>query len=139
VHQAEELSVDDDDFAELFKKLPSRPSTGTSWQDVGAEFEALGKTLGEALRAVWQRQDTEVGLARLRELLTSMIDDVNRGIDGTPEAQQARDQLVRLTESIRAAAERTGDEMRPELLAMLRQANAELRRLTGLDETHFEG
>jgi hypothetical protein len=126
--------MDDEDFAELFKKLPGRPSTGTSWQDVGAEFEALGKTLGDVLRAAWQRHETEAGLARLRESLQSMIEDVNRGIDETPEGQQARDQLVRLTDSIRAAAERAGDEVRPELLAMLRQANAELRRLTRLDE-----
>jgi hypothetical protein len=126
--------MDDDDFAELFKKLPSRESTGTSWQDVGAEFEALGKTLADALRGAWQRQDTDARLGGLGELLGSMIQDVNRAIDGTPEAQQARDQLVRLTESIRAAAERAGDEVRPELLAMLRQANAELRRRTRLDE-----
>ena len=30
--------MDDDDFAELFKKLPSRASTSTSWQDLIAEF-----------------------------------------------------------------------------------------------------
>src|ERR1700682_5744148 len=119
--------MNDDDFAELFKKLPSRPSTGTSWEDVGAEFEALGKTLGDALRGAWQRQDSEAALGPLRDALRSMIQDANRGIDGTPEAQQARDQLVRLAESLRAAAARAGDELRPELLSMLRQANAELR------------
>jgi hypothetical protein len=122
--------MDDDDFAELFKKLPSRPSTGTSWQDVAAEFEALGKTLGDALRDAWQRPDNDAGLARLRDSLHSMIEEVNRAVDGTPEAQQARDQFVQLTTSIRAAAERAGDELRPELINMLRQANAELRRYT---------
>jgi hypothetical protein len=126
--------MNDDDFAELFKKLPSRPSAGTSWQDVAAEVEALGKTLGDVVRDAWQRQDNDVGLARLRESLQSMIQDLNRAVEGTPEAQQARDQFVHLTESIRAAAERTSDELRPELLSMLRQANAELRRLTHLDD-----
>jgi hypothetical protein len=126
--------MDDDDFAELFKKLGSGPSTGTSWQDVGAELEALGKTLGDAVREAWQRQDTQAGLAPLRDSLQSMLAQVDRAFDGTPEGQQARDQLVRLTESIRAAAARAGDEVRPELLSMLRQANAELRRLTRLEE-----
>jgi hypothetical protein len=126
--------MDDDDFAELFKKLPSRPSTGTSWQDVAAEFEALGKTLGDVLRGAWQRQDNEPGLGRLRESLDLLIQDVNRAIEGTPEAQQARDQLVQLTEAIRASAQRAGDELRPELVSMLRQANAELRRFTRLDD-----
>jgi hypothetical protein len=126
--------MNDDDFAELFKKLPSRPASGTSWQDVAAEFEVLGKTLGDALHGAWQRQGTEDGLGLLRESLKSMIADVNRAIEGTPEGQQARDQLVRLTESIREATARAGDEVRPELLNMLRQANAELRRRTRLDE-----
>ena len=101
---------------------------------MAAEFSALGKTLGEALRSAWQGQVNDPGLRGLREGLQSMIEDLNRAVDGSPEAQQARDQLVRLTESIRAAAERAGDEVRPELLSMLRQANAELRRLARLDE-----
>ncbi len=126
--------MDDDDFAELFKKLPGRSTNDTSWQDVGAEFEALGKTLGDVLRGAWQRQDADAGLNRLRDSLQAMIQDMNRTVDGTPEAQEARDQLSQLTERIRAAAERAGDELRPELASMLRQANAELRRLTGLDE-----
>jgi ElaB/YqjD/DUF883 family membrane-anchored ribosome-binding protein len=126
--------MDDDDFAELFKKLPSRSPSDTSWQDVGAEFEALGKTLGDVLRGAWQRQDADAGLNRLRDSLEAMIGDMNRAADGTPEAQEARDQFVHLTERIRAAAERAGDELRPELVSMLRQANAELRRLTRLDE-----
>jgi len=126
--------MNDDDFAELFKKLPSRPSTGTSWQDVGAEFEALGKTLGDVLRGALQRQDADEGLGRVRDSLQSMIEEVNRAVDGTPEAQQARDQLVRLAETIRTTAERASDELRPELVSMLRQANAELRRRSRLDE-----
>jgi hypothetical protein len=126
--------MDDDDFAELFKKLPSRPSTGTSWQDVATEFEALTKTVGDVLRDAWQRHEDDAGLGRLRDSLQSMIGELNRAVDGTPEAIEARDQLVHLTESIRAAAERAGDELRPELAGMLRQANSELRRFTHLDE-----
>ena len=126
--------MDDDDFAELFKKLPRSSPTETSWQDVGAEFEALGKTLGEVLRGAWQRQDADAGLNRLRDSLQSMIQDINRAVDGTPEAQEARDGLAEVTERIRAAAAQAGDELRPELVSMLRQANAELRRFTRLDE-----
>ena len=126
--------MDDDDFAELFKKLPSRPPTGSSWQDVVAEFEALGKTLGDVVRDAWQRGDSDATLGGLRESLQSIIQDLNRAVDGTPEAQQARDQLVRMSDSIRTAAERAGDELRPELVSMLRQANAELRRRSHLDE-----
>jgi hypothetical protein len=126
--------MDDEDFAELFKKRPRSSPTETSWQDVGAELEALGKTLGEALWGAWQRQDTDAGLNRLRDSLQSMIQDINRAVDGTPEAHEAREGLVEVTERIRAAAAQAGDELRPELVSMLRQANAELRRFTRLDE-----
>jgi hypothetical protein len=126
--------MDDDDFAELFKKLPRSSPTETSWHDVGAEFEALGKTVGDVLRGAWQRQDADAGLNRLRDSLQAMIQDMNRAADGTPEAQEARDRLVEVTERIRAAAARAGNELRPELVSMLRQANAELRRFTRLDE-----
>src|SRR5229473_6893898 len=102
--------MDDDDFAELFEKLPRSSPTETSWQDVGAEFEALGKSFGDVLRGAWQRQDADVGLNRLRDSLQAMIQDMNRAVDGTPEAQEARDRFVEVTEKLRAAAERAGDE-----------------------------
>lgn len=130
----EECSVNDDDFAELFKRLSSGQSAGTSWQEVAAEFEALTRTLGDVVRGAWQRQNADSGIGRLRDMLASAIQELNDAVDGTPEAQQAREQFGRVAESLRAAADRAGDELRPELLRMLRQANAELRRRSGLDE-----
>lgn len=126
--------MNDDDFAELFKKFPSGRSAGTSWQDVAAEFAALTSTVGDVLRNAWQRQDDDPGVVRLRESLQGMIGNLNRAVEGTPEAAEARDQLVNLTEAIRATAERASEELRPELVTMLRQANAELRRVTHLDQ-----
>ena len=124
--------MDDDDFAALFKK--TRPSaSGASWEEVADEFQAMGRTLGDAVRAAWRRYD-DGELRQLRAALDSMMNGVNRAIDesvATPEAQQAREQFSRLTESIRLATEQASEELRPELLRMLRQANAELRRLTG--------
>src|SRR5579859_7226616 len=101
--------MNDDDFAELFKRTPSSGSgsgSGTSWADVATEFQTLGESLGDALRAVWQRQDNDERTRELRDALNTMIDGVNRVIDEgvtTPEAQQAREQLTRVAESIREA------------------------------------
>jgi hypothetical protein len=130
------MNIDDDDeYAELFRKLPRRgTSGGTSWQDVAAEFGALGGTLGDVLRAAWQRSDGDTVIDTFRESLSSIVEDVNRAADGSPETQQARGELTSLVESIRAAAAQAGDEMRPELLNLLRQANAELRRISHVDE-----
>jgi hypothetical protein len=120
--------MNDDDYAELFRKLPSGESSGSSWREVAAEFEALGNTLGEVLRRAWRTQGLDSGLGQLRELLTARTDELNRTIDGTPEAAQARHQLARLIEALQAAAERASAEVRPQLLTLLREANAALRR-----------
>ena len=128
--------MNDDDFDELLRQLSSGRSTSSSWQDVRAEVQALGNTLGDVFRMAWRSQDADSALSRLRQLLSSATQELNETVDGTPEAQQARDQLVRVADSLRQAAERAGDEVRPELLRMLRQANVELRRRSGLDSTN---
>ena len=88
----------DDDFAELFRK-PNTSASGSSWEDVAKEFQALGETLGEAVRAAWQRTDNDQRMRELHDSLNSMIEDVNRTVEQsatTPEAQQAREQFARL-------------------------------------------
>lgn len=126
--------MNDDEFAELFKKLSSGQSTGSTWQDVLAEFATLGNTLSEVLQRAWQGADTASGMGRLREVVSEAADDLNHAVDGSPEAAQARDQLLELRDTLRAAVERASNDVRPELLKLLRQANAELRRRSGLNE-----
>jgi hypothetical protein len=127
--------VNDDEFAELFKQLSSGRSTDGSWHDVRTEFEALGKTLGDIFRSAWQSQDAESALGQIREMVGAATQQWNDAVDGTPEAQQAREQLVRLTEALNSAVGRAGEQVRPELLRLLRQTNAELRRRSGLSGT----
>lgn len=129
----EDARMNDEDFAELFKKLTSGESTSATWQDIAAELEALGRTVSEVLRRAWTDADTGNGLARLSEVVSAAVDELNRAVDGTPEAAQARDQLVELRDNLRTAVDRASSELRPELLNMLRQANAELRRRSGLE------
>ena len=126
--------MNDDDFAELFRKLPSGSSSGTSWQDVGAELGALGKTFGDVLRTAWQRSESDPLVRDMRESVEAAIGDLNNATSGNAETREAREQLARLVESIRGALSQAGDEMRPELVTLLRQANRELRRFTALDE-----
>ena len=126
--------MDDDEFAELFKKLPDRASSGTSWQDVASEINALGKTFGELVRSALESADAQGILGQLRQAVQGAIDDLNHATGSTAETRQARDQLARLAESLREAAERAGEDVRPELLNLLRRANAELRRAAELDD-----
>jgi len=126
--------MQDDEYAELFKKLPPKSSSSNSWQDVATEFENLGRTFADVIRQAWRQSDGETTLNQLRDGLQSVIDSVQRHTDGSPETAQARDQLVRLVESIREAVTQASDEVRPELVTLLRQANAELRKLGQIDK-----
>jgi ABC-type transporter Mla subunit MlaD len=127
--------MNDDDFAELFKQLSSGQSTGSSWQDVRVEFENLARTFSDMFRATWQTQQTDPAMGQVRDMLSDATKQLNDAVDGSPEAQQARDQLLRLSEALTSAVERAGEEIRPELVKLLRQTNAELRRRSGLDQT----
>jgi len=125
--------VNDDDFAELFKQLSSGRPREATWQDVASEFEALGRTFSEVLRRAWHSADTATGVDRLQDMLAEAIGDLNQAVDGTPEAAEAREQLVELRDHLRTAVERATADLRPQLLQLLRGANAELRHQAGLD------
>ena len=125
---------DDDEYAELFKKLPRGASSGSSWRDVAAELNTLGDTLGQVLRTAWQRSEGDTLLSSLRESLNAIVDDVNRTDADSPESQRARNELSHLIESLRTAATQATDDVRPELVTLLREANAQLRRLGQLDD-----
>jgi methyl-accepting chemotaxis protein len=125
--------MQDDEYAELFKKLPPRGS-GSSWQDVANEFENLGRTFADVIRNAWRQSEGDTTLTQLRDGLQLVIESVQRHTDGSPETAQARDQLVRVVESIREAITQASDEVRPELVNLLRQANAELRKLGQIDK-----
>lgn len=120
--------MNDDDFDELLKQLTGGQSTESTWADVRVELEALARNLGDVLQTAWRSQNADSTLARLQEMFFSASQQLNDAVDGTPEAQQARDQLASLANSLNSAIERASDQVRPELLRMLRQANSELRR-----------
>jgi hypothetical protein len=126
--------MNDDDFDQLFKKLPERASGGTSWQDVASEIGALGKTFGDMVRSAWENPNAQGAVDQLRQATQGAVDDLNAAAGSTAETRQASDQLAHLAVSLREAAARASDEVRPQLLDLLRRANTELRRAADLDK-----
>jgi len=126
--------MNDDDFDELLRQLTGGQSTESSWQDVRVELEALARNLSDVFQSAWRSQNADSTLTRLQEMFFSATQQLNDAVDGTPEAQQARDQVSHLADSLNSAIEHAGDQVRPELLRMLRQANAELRRRANPDD-----
>jgi hypothetical protein len=97
--------------------------TTESWQEVGKQFQALGKSLATAVRASWYDEENRKRLQALQTGLESMVRDVSQAVHEravTPAAQKTR-----------AGVERAGQEVRPRVISTLRQLNTELERIIG--------
>lgn len=125
---------DNDEYAELFRPRPGRTEAEASWDDVARGFGALGRTLGDAFRAAWERDPLT---SQLSARVALLVDEVTRAVDAnavTPETERVRSDLTRMAASLRSAIDAASAQARPELVALLERTNAELRRLTGLDD-----
>ncbi|MGE5138537.1 MAG: hypothetical protein ACM3JD_03660 [Rudaea sp.] len=106
---------------------------GEAWREVGREFQTLGKTLADAMRAALTNEENRRRIQEMQSGLESMVKEVNSAIKESytsPQAQQARSQAGRTAETLRAAGEQTVQDIRPQVVAALRQLNQELERLT---------
>lgn len=113
---------------------PSEPSLGTSesWKEVGKQFAALGKSVGEAIQAVWSNEQTQRQVKEVKAGLETMVSEVNTAVNkvtSTPEAQKIKGEAVKAAQSAKAAGEQTVQEVRPQLITALRTLNDEMQKL----------
>jgi hypothetical protein len=111
---------------------PEPSSSVTGWQEVGHEFETLGASLAAAFRRARDNSENRERVTDLQNGLRAMVDEVRRAVDDTassPEGARVRSEAARAAASVRDAAEATVQEIRPALLAALRQVNQELSRV----------
>ncbi len=108
------------------------PGTSDSWKEVGKQFAALGKSVGDAFQALWSNEQTQRQVKEVKTGLETMISEVNTAVgkvSSTPEAQKIKDEAVKAAHSAKAAGEQTVQEVRPQLLSALRTLNDEMQRL----------
>ncbi len=111
-------------------------STGTvhenNWQEVGRQFQALGQSLADAVRAAWENEETQRRVQETRTGLESMAHDIGKAVEDTansPQGQRIRQNAEHTAESLRSATEQTVQEVRPQLITALQQLNEELQKL----------
>ncbi len=112
---------------------PEAQTTGAAWQEVGRQFQIFGETLAAAVRASWGNAEHRRRMQDMQGSIEGMVRDLDLAIQDaahSPEVQQARDEAKRAAASLRDASEQTAQEVRPHLLAALKQVNAELQKLT---------
>jgi hypothetical protein len=107
------------------------PPSSEAWQEVGRQFQLLGETLAEAVRASVNDPQHRQRLNEMQGGLENMVKEVDKAITdaaASPHAQQARSEATKAAESLRSATEQTIQDVRPRLLDALKQVNEELRR-----------
>lgn len=111
----------------------NQPSGSDAWREVGKEFQTLGKSLADAVRAGLTNEENRRRIQEMQSGLEAMVREVNSAIKESytsPQAQQARSQAGRAAGSLRTAGEQTLQEIRPQIVAALRQLNQELEKMT---------
>ncbi len=106
-------------------------SAEQSWREVGKQFEELGATLAQTVRAAWEREDTQQRVQEMQNGLEKMVQEVRGAIDdsmNTPQGQRIREDANRAAESLRTAGEQTVQEVRPQIINALQQLNNELQQ-----------
>ena len=110
----------------------SQANVSDSWKEVGKQFATLGKSVGEAIQAMWSSEQTQRQVKEVKAGLETMASEVNTAINkvtSTPEAQKIKGEAVKAAQSAKAAGEQTVQEVRPQLLSALRTLNDEMQKL----------
>ncbi len=111
----------------------------SSWQEVGLQFQALGESLAQAMRAAWENEETQRRLQEMRTGLESMARDVGKAVEdtaNTPQGQKIRQEAHHTADSLRSATEQTIQEVRPQLISALQTLNDELQKLVSRIENN---
>ena len=114
------------------EKIQEDRTTQEAWREVGTRLEALGESLGRAIRVVWESEDTQQHLESMQDGLQRMADEIDRAIkeaSESAEGKKIREEAERAAESARAAGEQTWQETRPHVLSAMIRISAELERV----------
>jgi hypothetical protein len=109
-----------------------RAHTEEAWREVGRQFQELGQSLASAFRATVESDEGRRHLRNMQAGVQAMADEVNQAIheaSASPQATEARVKAEKAATTARFATEEAFQDARPQILAALRQVNAELQKL----------
>jgi len=114
-----------------------------AWREVGRQVEVLAESLARAFRAAWKSEETQRHVRSVEKGLEKVADDIDRAVSEAGESEQARRiraEAERTAGSFRQAGEKTWEDVRPQVLAGLRNVDARLKKLIqDLEEESRDG
>jgi hypothetical protein len=109
------------------------------WDEVGQQFEAMGKSLTDAVNDTTQDEETKQGLKRIQADFKATIGQMNRKVQASKESGESPDldeeanKLGELSEMLgeqaKAAGEGTAQEVQPHLSGALSSAQEGVNQL----------
>jgi len=114
------------------------PNSKAAWEEVGKQFEALGKSIAGAFGAAWQDPNNRTELEKIKASIKQMADDVENAVSqaaNSEKGQQIKTDVEKAAQSLAESARETYDEVKPQVTSALKQVGDELTKLVN----KFEG
>jgi ElaB/YqjD/DUF883 family membrane-anchored ribosome-binding protein len=114
------------------------PNSKAAWEEVGKQFEVLGKSIAGAFGAAWQDPNNRVELEKIKASVKKMADDLETAVGqaaSSDKGQQIKADVEKAAQSLAESARETFDEVKPQVTSALKQVGDELTRLVN----RFEG
>jgi hypothetical protein len=103
-----------------------------AWQGVGEQFEALGRSLAEALKAAWESEEARAHVESLKQGLDAAVkkvDEAAQKASASIEGERIKAEATQAAESLRLASKQTWQKTRPHVVSALRQVDSELQKI----------
>ena len=111
---------------------PNGPNSKEAWQEVGKQFETLGKSISSAFSAAWQDPNNRAELEKIKVSIKQMADDVEKAVSdaaASEKGQQFKADVEKAAQSLADSARETYEEVKPQVASALKQAGDELHKL----------
>ena len=104
------------------------------WSEVGRQFQALGESIANAVRAAWEDEGNRQQLRDLQAGMEKMANDIGEAIrqaSESPEGQRFKEEARKAADSAHAAGSKAWQDARPHVVSALRKVGSELEKIIG--------
>ncbi|MGA9397400.1 MAG: hypothetical protein WBV22_03980 [Anaerolineaceae bacterium] len=108
------------------------PDSKESWEEVGRQFEALGRSIANAFSSAWQDPNNRAELEKIKASIKKMADDVEKTVSqaaSSEQGQRIKTEAEKAAQSLAESARETYDEVKPQVASALKKAGEELNKL----------
>jgi ElaB/YqjD/DUF883 family membrane-anchored ribosome-binding protein len=108
------------------------PNSKEAWEEVGRQFESLGKSIADAFSTAWQDPNNRAELEKIKASIKQMADDVEKTVSqaaSSETGQRIKSEAEKAAQSLAESARETYDEVKPQVASALKKAGDELNKL----------